>query len=311
MSADETAATAGGEGEIGISIALVAYRVRDELDRCLNSIEAALGGLSAEITVVDNSPGMLTWRHLGTRTGVRRLRGSTSLGFGAACNIALDGAVGRYFLILNPDTLLPPDSLRLLAAELDREPEIGIVGPRLVRENGELDPAARRGFPTPWSAFARFARLGRIFPGRRIFGGYNLTHLDPDRRSEVDAVSGAFMLTRSELFRELDGFDRRFWMYGEDLDFAYRAREAGWKVVYQPEVTVLHVKRSSTSQRRLRTRVEFYRAMARFYRKHEARRRPGALNALVMAGIFGLGAGAVLYELVRRGRGSTGSGVAQ
>ncbi len=298
-------------GEIDVSIAVVAYRVRDELDRCLNSLAAALGGLSAEITVVDNSPDMLTWRHLGTRSGVRRLRGSASLGFGAGCNVALEGAGGRHFLILNPDTLLPPDGLRLLVAELDREPEIGIVGPKLIREDGELDPAARRGFPTPWSAFARFAQLGRVFPERRIFAGYNLGYQDPDERAEVDAVSGAFMLIRGELFRHLEGFDRRFWMYGEDLDLAYRAKAAGWKVVYEPAVTGVHAKRLSTTQRPLRTRVEFYRAMGLFYRKHEAAGRPAVLNALVMAGIFGLGAGAVLYELLRRGRDPSGAGAAQ
>ena len=298
-------------GGIDLSIAVVAYRVRDELDRCLDSLEVALGGLSAEITVVDNSPDMLTWRYLGTRSGIRRLRGSASLGFGAGCNLALEGARGRHFLILNPDTLLPPDGLRLLVAELDGEPEIGIVGPKLIRMDGELDPAARRGFPTPWSAFARFARLGRLFPGRKFSGGYNLGHQNPDERAEVDAVSGAFMLIRGELFRNLGGFDRRFWMYGEDLDLAYRAKEAGWKVIYQPAVTVLHAKRSSSVQRPLRTRAEFYRATALFYRKHEAAGRPAALNALVMAGIFGLGSGAVLYELLRRGRDPSGAGAAQ
>lgn len=309
MSTNALRATEGGE--IDVSIAVVAYRVREELDRCLNSLEAALGALRAEITVVDNSPDMLTWQHLGTIPGVRRLRGSAALGFGAACNLALEGAAGRHYLILNPDTLLPPGSVQQLVAELDRELEVGIIGPKLIRENGKLDLASRRAFPTPWSGFARFARLGRMFPGRRMFGGYNLTYLDPDERAEVDSVSGAFMLTRGELFRSLDGFDRQFWMYGEDLDFAYRAKQAGWKVVYQPAVAVTHTKRSSSSQRPLRTRLEFYRAMGRFYRKHEAGGRPVALNAVVIAGIFVLGVGAVLYELLRRVRSPSGSGAVQ
>ena len=302
-------------GGVDVAVAIVAYQVREALDRCLDSLPAALGNLTAEITVVDNSPDLDTWDGLAGRSDVRRLRGGPSLGFGAACNLVLESAEARFFLILNPDTLLPPGGIRRLVDELNRDAGIGIIGPKLIREDGKLDPAARRAFPTPGSALARFARLGRLFPGSRRFGGYNLTYLDPNRKAEVGAVSGAFMLTRGGLFHDLAGFDRQFWMYGEDLDFAFRAQQAGWKVVYEPSVTVIHAKRSSSSQRPLRTRYEFYRAMLLFYRKHLAKSRPIVMNALVVAGIFALGVGSVSVEVLRRGaravrffRASTGHG---
>ena len=292
-------AIVGRKVGVDVSIALITYRVRDALDRCLGSLEGALGGLSAEITVVDNSPDLLTWRHLGGMHAVRRLRGSPSLGFGAACNLALTGSPGRHYLVLNPDTLLPPNSISQLVADLDSNSDVGIVGPKLIRETGAPDPAARRSFPTPWSAFTRFVYLGHLFPKSRIFGRYNLTYLDPDQRSEVDAVSGAFMLMRREVFEKVGGFDQRFWMYGEDLDLAWRARSFGWKVVYQPGVQVLHLKRSSSSQRRLRTRMEFYKAMILFYRKHQAHDRSSMFNFVVIVGICTLGIAAVLLEFLR------------
>ena len=291
----------GPESTVDVAVAIVAYRVRDALARCLDSLEDALGDLTARVTVVDNSPDLATWHSLAAHPRVRRLRGGPSLGFGAASNLALGQAEARYFLVLNPDTVLPPESVQDLAGELDRDPEIGIIGPKLIRENGELDPAARRSFPTPGVALARLTRIGRLLPGSRRLGGYNLTHLDPNQRAEVGAVSGAFMLTRGALFRELDGFDRGFWMYGEDLDFARRVGQRGLKVVYEPSVTVVHAKRRSSSQRPLRTRYEFYRAMLLFYRKHQAGERSLFMNGLVVAGIFALGAGSVLLEGLRRG----------
>jgi hypothetical protein len=284
---------------VDVSIALVTYRVREALDKCLGSLEGALGGLSAETTVIDNSPDLLIWRHLGRLDGVRRLRGAPSLGFGSACNLALRGSSGRYYLVLNPDTLLPPDSISQLVADLDSNTDVGIIGPQLIRETGVPDLAARRSVPTPWSAFTRFLYLGHLFPKSRIFGAYNLTYLAPDQRAEVDAVSGAFMLMRREVFENTGGFDQRFWMYGEDLDLSCCARALGWKVVYQPAVQVLHLKRSSSSQRRLRTRMEFYRAMVMFYRKHQADDRAPAFNFVVIVGICTMGIAALVLEVLR------------
>lgn len=290
----------GGNVGVDVSIALVTYRVWDALAKCLGSLESALGGLSAEITVIDNSPEMLIWRHLGRMDGVRRLRGSPSLGFGPACNLAFNGSSGHYYLVLNPDTLLPPNSISQLVADLDNNADVGIVGPQLIRETGAPDLAARRSVPTPWTAFTRFLYLGHLFPKSRIFGEYNLTYLDPDQRAEVDAVSGAFMLMRREVFEKTGGFDQRFWMYGEDLDLSCRARALGWKVVYQPAVQVLHLKRSSSSQRRLRTRMEFYRAMVMFYCKHQAHDRLTAFNFVVIVGICTMGIAALALEALRK-----------
>jgi GT2 family glycosyltransferase len=126
--------------------------------------------------------------------------------------------------------------------------------------------------------------LSGLFPRTRRFGRYNMTYLDPDQLTEVDSVVGAFMWVRREAVAQVGLLDETFWMYGEDIDWAKRIKDAGWKVWYNPAVTVLHVKEAA-SRYSQRARVEFYRAMAIFYRKHYAATTPLWLHWLILAGI--------------------------
>jgi len=277
-----------------LSVVIVAFEVLPLLERCLASIPAAAGGLSRETIVVDNGRGGDgTWAWLAGRSDLRALRGSSLIGFGSAVNLGVRPARGRYLLVLNPDTILPPGSLPALVDRLEADRSIGVIGPKLVLASGRMDLSARRGSPTPVRAFYHLLRLPRLFPRLRFLGGYNLRYLDPDVSCDVDSISGAFMLVRSELFRDLGGFDEDFWMYGEDLDLCQRAKAAGFRVVYEPAVLVLHAKGSSSRSRRPRTRYEFFRSMALFYRKHQAPSNTPLVNLAVYAAIFVLGAGSV------------------
>ncbi|MCK4450545.1 MAG: glycosyltransferase family 2 protein, partial [Anaerolineae bacterium] len=210
----------------------------------------------------------------------------------------LGGLVPRYALLLNADTLLPPSALREMLDFMEAHPEAGAAGPRLVREDGSLDLACRRGFPTPSAFFYRMMGLSKLFPKSRRFGRYNLTYLNPDELTEVDSVVGAFMLVRAEAIHQVGLLDESFFLYGEDLDWAYRIRKAGWKIYYNPQVTVLHVKAASTKHSR-RARYEFYRAMNIFYRKHYAATTPFWLHWLIIAGIVLQGSLAMLGEIVK------------
>jgi len=181
---------------------------------------------------------------------------------------------------------------------MEAHPEAGAAGARLVREDGSLDLACRRSFPTPSAFFYRMMGLSKLFPQSRRFGRYNLTYLDPDELTEVDSVVGAFMLVRAEAIHQVGLLDENFFLYGEDLDWAYRIRKAGWKIYYNPQVTVLHVKAASTKHSR-RARYEFYRAMDIFYRKHYAATTPFWLHWLIIAGIALQGSLAMLGEMVK------------
>lgn len=270
---------------------------------CLASLKPDLERLRAEVYVVDNASAD------GSAEMVARefawailIRSSRNLGYAAGNNLALRRARGRHVLLLNPDTVLPPGALVDTVALLDASPEIGALGPKLVRADGGLDLACRRSFPSPEVAFFRLFGLARLFPGSPRFARYNLLHLDPDRAIDVDSVCGAFMLVRREVVEQVGLLDESFRMYGEDLDWAYRIKQAGWRIRYDPAVVVLHYKGQSSRQRPVRSLLAFYQAMALFYRKHYAASRPAPFNALVYAGIALYGLGALLRNALRAPR---------
>jgi hypothetical protein len=171
-----------------------------------------------------------------------------------------------------------------MVAFMDDRPEAGAAGPKLVLLDGSLDLACRRSFPTPEVSFYRMVGLSKLFPRHRLFGRYNMTFADPDELLEVDSVVGAFMIVRREAVTQVGLLDETYFMYGEDLDWAYQIKAHGWKVYYNPAVTVTHVKRAA-SRHSPKARVEFYRAMDLFYRKFYADQTPFWLHSLVILGI--------------------------
>lgn len=190
-----------------------------------------------------------------------------------------------YVLFLNPDTVLPTNALEVTVSFMEGHLEAGVVGPKVVKLDGSLDLACRRSFPTPASSFFKLAGLSKLFPRSRTLSRYNLTYLREDETAEVDSVMGAYMLVRACALQEAGLFDERFFMYGEDLDLAYRIKARGWRVFYHPAVEVLHHKGASSRKQSERSIREFYRAMRIFYRKHYAGQYNGLVNAVVGAGI--------------------------
>jgi hypothetical protein len=276
-----------------IGIVIVNYNTKQLLRRCLDSVFAS-EGVALRVCVVDNNSVDGSAEMVAEEfPQVHLIANTENVGYPAANNQGLrrmgfgkrgDKRAPRYGLLLNSDTEVPPTGLAEVVAFCDGHPEVGVVGPKLVRPNGELDKACRRSFPTPEVSFYRLTGLSRLFPRSRRFGRYNLTYLDEDQMAEVDSVVGAFMLVRREAIREAGLMDESFFMYGEDLDWAYRIKAAGWKVCYYPKVTVLHVKRAS-SRMNPRARVEFWRSMEIFYKKHYAAQTPKLIHLLILGGL--------------------------
>lgn len=189
------------------------------------------------------------------------------------------GEAPRYALLLNPDTSLPENALSDMLAYMDAHPGCGAAGPKLVLPDGRLDLACRRSLG--FDAFVyRLLGLSRLFPRSRRFGRYNLTYLDPDVETAVGSVVGAFMLARREAIAQAGLLDEAFWMYGEDLDWAFAFQQAGWEVRYNPAVTVLHIKRAASRKSR-RAQIAFQEAMLHFFHKHYAAATPFLLRWLV------------------------------
>jgi N-acetylglucosaminyl-diphospho-decaprenol L-rhamnosyltransferase len=204
-----------------------------------------------------------------------------------------------YVLFLNPDTVLPEQTLGETLRFMEETPKAGVMGPKVVKPDGSLDLACRRSFPTPASSFYKLTGLSKLFPRNRTLARYNLTYLSDDETAEVDSVMGAYMLVRSAALGEAGLFDERFFMYGEDLDLAFRIKARGWKVYYHPVVEVLHHKGASSRKQSERSIREFYRAMQVFYHKHYAPHTNGLINAVVESGIRLRGTIALLQNALR------------
>ena len=276
---------------LDLAIVIVNYNVADLLRRCLTTVFASEGSFTYRVCVVDNCSADDSVAMVRTEfPQVELIANEVNVGYPAANNqglraLGVEGdAPPRYALLLNPDTEVPPYAFSRLLAYMDASPEVGVVGPRLVKPDGSLDLACRRGFDSMSALVYRMVGLSRLFPRSHRFARYNMTYLDEHQLAEVDSVVGAFMLVRAEAICEAGLLDDRFWMYGEDLDWAKRMRDAGWKVVYNPAVTVLHVKRASSRQNP-RAQVEFYRAMLLFYYKHYRGSTPFWLHWLILLGI--------------------------
>lgn len=293
---------------LDLGIVIVNWNTRDLLRDCLRSV-AASAGVTLRVVVVDNASADGSAEMVRAEfPGVALIASPTNDGFPVANNKGLrllgferNGSddAPRYALVLNPDTVLPPSALREMVAYMDAgAASVGIAGPKLVLLDGSLDLACRRSFPTPEISFYRMVGLSKLFPRSRRFGRYNLTYLDPGVETEVDSVVGAFMMVRREAIQQAGLFDETFFMYGEDLDWAYRIKQAGWKVMYNPTVTVTHVKRAASRQSR-RAQNEFYRAMLIFYRKHYRSTTPWWLHSLILAGLVLKGGRPLWHDLTQ------------
>jgi len=294
---------------VDLAIVIVNYNTCQDLANCLGSI-AVSEGVSYQVVVVDNNSSD------GSAAMVRRdhpwadlLVSDHNGGYAYANNLGFhhlgfdsgqpSDSLPRYALLLNPDTILSPDALAGMVHLMDEMPALGVAGPKLVRQDGSLDKACRRGYPSPTVSFYHLSGLGKLFPKSKRFARYNMTFLDEDEQAEVDAVVGAFMLMRTEALERVGLLDEAFFMYGEDIDLCYRIKQNGWRVLYHPAVTVLHIKGAASSKASRRAIAAFYDAMRIFHDKHYRRQTFFLANWIIDLGIWILRSWALLQDRLR------------
>ncbi|MFA7326318.1 MAG: glycosyltransferase [Candidatus Kapaibacterium sp.] len=257
---------------IDISIVIVNYNVKDFLSQCISSIHKSTTNLRYEIIVVDNASTdgseVIFGEQSKSEDNFYYIYSKSNLGFGKANNLGFNEAKGKYTLILNPDTLLEPDTLQVMYDYMESNPDIGTSGCKVLNLDGTFQSACRRGFPTPWASFCKLFGLQRLFPKSKLFAKYNLSYLNEDDTNDIDALIGAFMFTRTDVLKQINGFDESFFMYGEDLDLCYRIKQAGYRVTYYPKTTITHFKGESSKRSTLNETKHFYDAMEIFARKH-------------------------------------------
>lgn len=281
------------------AIVIVNYNTRDLLLACLESIYANAGPkYKYDIYVVDNASTDSSVEAVKEKyPRVLILPQGKNLGFAKANNFALRVIDSEYTLLLNPDTIIVDNCLELLLDYMEQHEDIGAVGCKVVLPDGTLDKACKRGFPTPASSFWYLTGVSKLFPKVRRFGGYQLNYLDENEINEVDSLVGAFMLIRVKALDEVGLLDENFFMYGEDIDLCYRIRKAGWKVVYNPQVKIIHYKGAASGtkekgaeckqvkKKSYKVIYEFHRSMILFYRKHYKGKYPALLRGIVYLGV--------------------------
>ena len=273
--------------KVDLSIIILAYKSQDKLRVTLRSVfRSDLGRYACETIVVDNDSRDGTAEMVERGFPQATLIRNANNGFSAGNNIGIRRAHGTFVLLLNPDTELERDTLRLCLDKISGDESIGIVGCKLIKTDGTLDLACRRSFPNPANALLRFSGLAKLFPKSRWASAYNLTFLPEDRESDVDAVSGAFTMVRRTAVDKVGLLDESFFMYGEDLDWCYRVKHAGYRVVYYPAAVCHHYKGSSSRRAPYRALFAFHSAMWIFYSKHYREKYPFVLNWLVWLGIW-------------------------
>lgn len=254
---------------IKLSVVIVNYNVKHFLEQALLSVRRASARLPVEVFVVDNnsvdeSVAMVRQKF----PEVKLIANEQNVGFSAANNQAILEARGEYILLLNPDTVVEEDTFEKCARFMDRHPEAGSLGVRMIDGAGTFLPESKRGLPSPMVAFFKAFGLSRLFPKSKTFNHYHLGYLDPFQTHEVEVLSGAFMWLRKSVLDEIGLLDDTFFMYGEDIDLSYRIIKGGYKNYYFPETTIIHYKGESTKKGSLNYVRTFYQAMIIFARKH-------------------------------------------
>lgn len=242
-----------------LSVVIVSYNVRSFLTACLDSVQRALEGIESEVFVVDNHSSDdsveaiardYTWVHL--------INNKDNLGFSKANNIAIRESKGEYILLLNPDTIVAPETLQGVLQFMDKHPKAGGAGVRMHNADGSLAPESRRAIPTPFVAARKMLGLTKR---------YYMSHLSWEEPAQIEVVSGAFMLLRRKAIQEVGLLDEDFFMYGEDIDLSYRLLKSGWQNWFLP-FDIVHYKGQSTRKSDFRYVHIFYQAMLIFFRKH-------------------------------------------
>jgi len=277
-----------------VSVIIVSYNVRSYLAHAIDAILKSTHK-KLEIIVVDNHSYDGTCDYLKEYyqniDSLYVISNSENVGFGKAVNQASEFASGKYMMVLNPDTIIEENTISTLVDYLNKNSSVGMVGPKILNADGTLQLACKRSFPTIKVALPKLLGLDRIFPNSRWAGKYNLTYLDPEKIHKVDAISGSCMFIKSKIFKEINGFDENFFMFGEDLDLCKRMWESQYEIHYVPDTKIIHYKGESVKTAPYDSREAFYHSMNIYINKHYS----STLGAFTQ---FFLAAGISLRKLI-------------
>lgn len=270
-----------------LSVIIVSWNTKQLTLDAVSAVYSETKAFPVEVILVDNNSADGSADAVAEKfPEVVLVRNADNRGFGKANNQALLIANGEYIMFLNSDTVVLDHALEKLVSYLESHPDIMMVGPKLLYGDGTFQHACRRGLPNPVNALLYLFGIHCLFPSSGFANAYKRGSDDPNVTGEVDALSGAAMLFRRKVYETIGGFDEKFFMYGEDLDFCKRVKDAGFKTVYVHSAEIIHFGGQSSAKRKSASIRNFYDAMWIYYKKHFWQDYIFPVHALVWCGIF-------------------------
>ncbi len=254
-----------------LSVIVVTWNAKKFVDENFGSILADLQEISAEVIAVDNAstdgtPDMIAERF----PQVALTRSPKNLGFSNANIVAIKKSTGKYVCLVNPDVRVLPGCFSKLMAYLEKNPKVGVVGPKTFNADGTLQRSCMRA-PSVWISFCRAFALDKTPLGRTpLFGGISMVDFGHDKTREVDVLNGAFLMIRRTAMDKVGLIDERFFMYGDDLDWCVRFGKAGWPVIFYPEAEIVHYGGGVTAKSPVYFYVEMHKANLQYFQKHHS-----------------------------------------
>lgn len=283
-----------------LSVIIVNYNVEFFLEQAILSAQTALKKVSGEIIVVDNNSVD------GSIEMIKRLfpeviliENKVNTGFSKANNQGIEISKGEYVLLLNPDTVVEEDTFEKVINFMDKTPDAGGLGVKMIDGKGNFLPESKRGLPTPSVAFHKIFGISALFPKSKRFSKYHLGYLSNEEIHSVEILSGAFMLMRKETLDKVGLLDETFFMYGEDIDLSYRIIKGGYKNYYFPETKIIHYKGESTKKSSVNYVFVFYNAMIIFAEKHFSQKNAKIFSFFIKLAIYFRASIAVVNRFIK------------
>ena len=276
-----------------LSVIIVNYNVKYFLKQCLASVYGSSrrladgSELGLDVWVVDNDSvdGSMEMVH-SDFPQVHVIENHENVGFARANNMALAKSTGDCLLLLNPDTVVENDTFVRCVDFMVQHADCGGLTVKMVDGKGNYLRESKRGFPSPAASFYKISGLTRLFPRSKRFAAYYMGHLGEDDVNEIEILPGAFLMLRREVYDKIGGLDETYFMYGEDIDYSWSIKLAGWKNYYLPTTRIIHYKGESTRKGSMNYVYTFYNAMAIFVRKYFSGKDARLFNLLLQVAIW-------------------------
>lgn len=252
-----------------ISVIIVTWNSSDEIVKCTDSVIAALRGFDSELVIIDNNSADNSFALVNNISfpKLKTVQNPDNMGYTKAINQGIKHSTGKYVLLLNPDTILKDDSIRIMHEFLEANPAYGACAPLMKNPDGTMQYSVRN-FPTYWRMFCEFSLLAYIFPKTKLFGSWKAKYMDYSLGQDVEQPMAAAFMIRGELLAEIDNMDERFSMFFNDVDLCKKVYDAGFKIRLLPASVVIHEHGASIKKVRANMIKVWNDDCAKYFEKH-------------------------------------------